>query len=212
MMLCRCLLLTPTSPNGAAQIVATSVQRQVSNTSTSYDYSCTINPQEVSDFEVHASGDCSLAANETFSVPIQSTSGGTSSTTSTTATSSTTAVGSTTTVVTSSATACAAAVAFPVLETTTYGQTVLVAGNITQLGIWNTDKAVALNANQYTSSRHLWNGTVAIPAGTAFEYKYILRGTRGGISWESGANRVYRVPSSACGSVAAGSNPDSWRQ
>jgi glucoamylase len=81
--------------------------------------------------------------------------------------------------------------------TTTFGQTIKIVGSIAELGSWNTAYAVALSATQYTSSNPLWYVTVALPANTAFEYKFINVGTDGTVKWESNPNRAYTVPAGA---------------
>ncbi|KAL4947241.1 starch binding domain-containing protein [Aspergillus filifer] len=117
--------------------------------------------------------------------------------TTTTTTASTTLEATTTTSATS--TSCTQATAFPVLSkeavTTSYGQDIYISGSISQLGSWDTSNAIALSADQYTSSNHLWYVAVTIPVGTSFGYKFI-EGTSGSstITWESDPNRSYTVP------------------
>lgn len=40
-----------------------------------------------------------------------------------------------------------------------------------QLGNWDPNSAVHLNADQYTASNPLWSVTISLPVGTSFEYK-----------------------------------------
>ena len=113
---------------------------------------------------------------------------------------------------TPSCTAKTVPVTFNVKETTVYGETVYVTGNIPALGNWATSSgsggAVALDAAQYTSSNPLWTGVVNLPAGTSFEYKYFKTESSGSVIWESGANRA-GVTGQACkGGVVVG---DTWR-
>jgi len=101
---------------------------------------------------------------------------------------------------------------FPVQERTVWGDNVFVVGNITELGAWNPYTAVALNADQYDDINTIWSGgDVAVPVGTAFEYKYIQWSADGSLLWECGENRVFTVPASACGTQTAGNNPDYFR-
>ncbi|KAJ9211490.1 CAZyme family GH15 and CBM20 [Paecilomyces variotii] len=103
----------------------------------------------------------------------------------------------------------AVAVTFDVLATTNYGENVYVVGSVSALGSWDTDSAVALSADEYTSSNPLWYGTVTLPAGESIEYKYIKKETDGSIVWESDPNRDYDVPQK-CGTTTAEVD-DTWR-
>jgi alpha-amylase len=91
---------------------------------------------------------------------------------------------------------------FNVTATTTPGQNIFVVGNQAALGNWAPASAIPLSAAGYP----VWKGTVALPAGTAFEYKYIRKNTDGSVTWESGANRTATVPAS--GQVTLN---DTWR-
>ncbi|KAJ9249827.1 CAZyme family GH15 and CBM20 [Paecilomyces variotii] len=119
--------------------------------------------------------------------------------------------GSTTATTTGSCTTTptAVAVTFDVLATTNYGENVYVVGSVSALGSWDTDSAVALSADEYTSSNPLWYGTVTLPAGESIEYKYIKKETDGSIVWESDPNRDYDVPQK-CGTTTAEVD-DTWR-
>ncbi|MCQ4079805.1 glycoside hydrolase family 15 protein [Streptomyces sp. RB6PN25] len=91
---------------------------------------------------------------------------------------------------------------FDVNATTYYGQNVYVVGSIPALGDWNTNQAVPLSAATYP----IWSDTVAIPANTSFQYKYIKKNPDGSITWESDPNNSYTTPAS--GSVTIN---DTWR-
>ncbi|KAJ5358365.1 uncharacterized protein N7496_010778 [Penicillium cataractarum] len=127
----------------------------------------------------------------------------TSSTTSTATTTSTTLKTTTTTTSTSCTQATALPVLFKEIVTTSYGQNIYISGSISELGDWDTSNAVALSADQYTSSNNLWYIVVTIPVGTSFEYKFIEE-TSGSssITWESDPNRSYTVPTGCAGSTA----------
>ncbi|KAF7185931.1 Glucoamylase [Pseudocercospora fuligena] len=99
-------------------------------------------------------------------------------------------------------------VLFKETATTTYGENVFIAGSISQLGNWNPDNAVALSAQNYTSSNNLWFVTVQLPAGQSFMYKYLRKETDGSVKWESDPNRSYTVPKSCAGSAT---QSDTWR-
>ncbi|WP_433040075.1 carbohydrate-binding module family 20 domain-containing protein [Dactylosporangium sp. CS-033363] len=77
-------------------------------------------------------------------------------------------------------------VTFNANVTTTFGQNVFVVGSIPALGSWNTASAIALSSANYP----IWSATVAMPASTAVEYKFIKKNTDGSVTWESGANRT----------------------
>ncbi|WP_433830692.1 carbohydrate-binding module family 20 domain-containing protein [Actinoplanes sp. CA-015351] len=79
---------------------------------------------------------------------------------------------------------------FGVTATTTLGQNIFVTGNQSALGNWTPASAVALSSATYP----VWTGTVALPAGTSFEYKYLRKNSDGTVTWESGANRTATVP------------------
>ncbi|KAE8355874.1 Six-hairpin glycosidase-like protein [Aspergillus coremiiformis] len=99
-------------------------------------------------------------------------------------------------------------VTFDVTAPTVYGEHVKIVGSISQLGGWNPRKAVALSADRYTMDSPLWTGTIQLPAGQSFEYKFI-RVQNGVVTWESDPNRKYTVPV-ACGVKSSVQN-DVWR-
>ncbi|KAH4800498.1 glucoamylase [Parastagonospora nodorum] len=87
--------------------------------------------------------------------------------------------------------ACDSKTTFNVLATTDLGQNVFVVGQLTELGNWAPVGAQALSASQYTSSNPLWTGTIDLPAGTVFEYKYIKKTSDGQVFWQAGANSKF---------------------
>ncbi|MFG3493803.1 carbohydrate-binding module family 20 domain-containing protein [Streptomyces sp. NPDC047928] len=91
---------------------------------------------------------------------------------------------------------------FHVNATTVVGQNIYVTGNQSALGNWNPGSALKLDPASYP----VWKLDVNLPAGTAFEYKYIRKDGAGNVTWESGANRVATVPAS--GKVTL---DDTWR-
>ncbi|PPQ73977.1 hypothetical protein CVT25_006079 [Psilocybe cyanescens] len=84
------------------------------------------------------------------------------------------------------------AVTFQVTATTIYGENIFLVGSISQLGSWAPASAIALSPASYP----VWSGTVTLPAGTTFEYKFIRKNTDGSFSWESDPNRQATVASS----------------
>lgn len=153
-----------------------------------------------------ATGTYSTATNTNW--PSTLTSGSSTATGGTTTTKSTTTK-STSTTSTSCTTPTSVAVTFDVIATTVYGESIKLAGSIDALGDWNTDDAVALSADKYTSSDNLWYVTVNLPAGTTFQYKYIRVESDGTTEWESDPNRSYTVPA-ACSTTAV-TESDTWR-
>ncbi|KAH9822862.1 putative alpha-amylase [Teratosphaeria destructans] len=111
-------------------------------------------------------------------------------------------------VTSSCAVATSVAVLFYENKTTAWGQSVKLTGSISQLGSWDASNAVALSASDYSTASPIWNGNVTMPAGTTFEYKFILVDDSGDVSWESDPNRNYTVPT-GCSTTA--SVNDTWR-
>jgi alpha-amylase len=95
------------------------------------------------------------------------------------------------------------ATTFEVNATTVWGQNVFVVGNTAALGNWNPANAVALSSASYP----VWRGTVALPAGTSVQYKYVKK-TGSQVIWESDPNRTRTT--GAAGPCAA-TWTDSWR-
>ncbi|MFJ3144215.1 carbohydrate-binding module family 20 domain-containing protein [Streptomyces halstedii] len=92
---------------------------------------------------------------------------------------------------------------FGVNATTVMGQNIYVTGNQAALGNWNPGSALKLDPATYP----VWKLDVALPAGTAFEYKYVRKDASGNVTWESGANRTATVPASGKVTLTA----DVWR-
>ncbi|MGW6569996.1 carbohydrate-binding module family 20 domain-containing protein [Streptomyces sp. NPDC054975] len=81
---------------------------------------------------------------------------------------------------------------FNVTATTVSGQNIYVTGNRAELGNWSPSAALKLDPASYP----VWKLDVSLPAGTAFEYKYVRKDAAGNVTWESGANRTATVPAS----------------
>jgi alpha-amylase len=126
-----------------------------------------------------------IPANGAVGIDVNAKSGGGSATTSptTTPTTSPTTTAPTTAPTTNPATVTAT---FNEYATTTTGTNVYVVGNVSALGSWDTGKAVALSSAGYP----VWSGSVALPANTAIEYKYLKKDASGNVTWESNANRT----------------------
>jgi len=93
-------------------------------------------------------------------------------------------------------------VTFNETATTSFGQNVFVVGSIPALGNWAPANAVALSSANYPT----WSGAVALPTGTAFQYKYIKKNTDGSVTWESDPNRTYTTGTGATATIN-----DTWR-
>nr|WP_230424185.1 carbohydrate-binding module family 20 domain-containing protein [Streptomyces radicis] len=93
--------------------------------------------------------------------------------------------------------------AFHVNATTQLGEHIYAVGDLPQLGDWNPERAIRLDAATYP----VWRSTVSLPAGATFQYKYIRRADGAtGVTWESGGNRTATVPQSGVVTLN-----DTWR-
>ena len=106
---------------------------------------------------------------------------------------------------TSRATATSVAVTFNELVNTNFGETIKISGSTTQLGLWNTDDAIALSAANYTENDPLWFVTILLPAGQSMQYKFINVATDGTVTWQDGDNLEYTVPT-GCSTTATVNN------
>jgi glucoamylase len=93
------------------------------------------------------------------------------------------------------------AVTFNEIVTTIYGQTIKITGSDSILQDWNTGSAIALSADQYTSSNHLWHVTINFPPGEVIQYKYINVASNGQVTWEADPNHTYTVPATCATAV-----------
>ncbi|KAI5919518.1 glycoside hydrolase family 13 protein [Camillea tinctor] len=108
--------------------------------------------------------------------------------------------------------ACAAvSITFNELVTTAFGDTIKVVGNVTELGNWDTSKAVTLSASSYTASNPLWKGTVALTSpGSAIAYKYIRVSSSGTVTWEADPNHTLALSATTCSTGTLTVN-DTWQ-
>jgi alpha-amylase len=90
---------------------------------------------------------------------------------------------------------------------TNLGQSVFVAGSIAALATWDPGNAIPMTRISGSGTRGTWQATVALPAATALEYKYIIKDGAGTVTWESGANRTLTTGASG----TAQSTNDSWK-
>jgi hypothetical protein len=71
------------------------------------------------------------------------------------------------------------------MPATVHGEEVFVVGNVPELGDWDVSKGVQLSGNTFPE----WRGSVEIPSGVDFFYKYVVRGRDGNVRWEHGQDR-----------------------
>lgn len=81
---------------------------------------------------------------------------------------------------------------------TGWGDDVKVLGSIPELGSWNQADASPLSADAYTEQDPLWRGTISVPAGVEFLYRFV-KVTGGRVTEECGQVRSYAA-SGGCGS------------
>jgi alpha-amylase len=99
------------------------------------------------------------------------------------------------------------AVTFNEAADTNFGQNVFVVGSIAALATWNPAAAIPMTRISGTGTRGTWQATVALPATTALEYKFIIKDGAGTVTWETGANRTLTT---GAGGTAQSTN-DSWK-
>ena len=99
------------------------------------------------------------------------------------------------------ATATSVAVTFDEIATTTYGETIKIAGDVSILGNWDTDDAYTMSADSYTSSNPLWTATISFVPGTVIQYKYVNVASNGDVTWEADPNHTYTVPATCATAV-----------
>ncbi|EFN51954.1 hypothetical protein CHLNCDRAFT_139625 [Chlorella variabilis] len=85
------------------------------------------------------------------------------------------------------------AVSFILKKETYYGQRVLLVGSSQELGAWKLDAGLPLR----WSEEHKWSTTVALPAGAAVEYKFVITDPEQPPLWESCLNRSLAVEDAA---------------
>ncbi|HWO24637.1 MAG TPA: carbohydrate-binding module family 20 domain-containing protein [Kofleriaceae bacterium] len=100
-----------------------------------------------------------------------------------------------------------ASVTFNEAADTVFGQNIYVVGNVAALASWNPASAVPLTWISGSGTRGNWRATVALPASTAIEYKYIKKDGAGAVVWESGANRTLTTG----GAGTTLTTNDSWK-
>lgn len=87
-------------------------------------------------------------------------------------------------------TVCLHRVTFNARVRTNWGDDVKVLGSIPELGSWNQANARPLSADAYTEEDPLWRGTISVPAGVEFLYRFV-KVTDGRVTEEGGEVRSY---------------------
>ena len=98
------------------------------------------------------------------------------------------------------------AVTFIGRKATNFGDTLKLSGSISQLGSWNAANAVELSAVGYTAQNPAWSGTVTLPAGTSFQFKFIVVTNSGQVTFEADPARSYTVPRGCATAVTVSGN------
>lgn len=89
-------------------------------------------------------------------------------------------------------------VIFHINKSTISGQNVFVVGDIPELGGWDPLKASESFMNP---SYPEWFLPVSVPAGSTFQFKFIIKDGAGNVTWEGGSNRTFTAPSSPTGTT-----------
>jgi hypothetical protein len=78
---------------------------------------------------------------------------------------------------------------------TAFGDTILVVGNIAQLGNWNPHAGFRLSSSAYTADNPVWSGTFTLPSNHNLSYKFVNLKQDGSVVWSSGSNRFLTMRS-----------------
>jgi alpha-amylase len=90
---------------------------------------------------------------------------------------------------------------------TFFGQNIFVTGSINELSNWSTSNPVPLAWISGQGTRGNWRATLALPASTHVEYKYIKKDGNNNVIWESGANRVLQTGAGGTSQTTS----DAWK-
>ncbi|MFC5702434.1 alpha-amylase family glycosyl hydrolase [Cohnella faecalis] len=83
---------------------------------------------------------------------------------------------------------------------TTYGQNVYLVGSASEIGGWDTSKAIGPMFNQIITAYPNWYYDVSVPANTALQFKFIKK-NGATVTWEGGSNHTFTTPSSGTATV-----------
>ncbi|XMB29067.1 alpha-amylase family glycosyl hydrolase [Paenibacillus sp. BR2-3] len=83
---------------------------------------------------------------------------------------------------------------------TVVGEKVYLAGNVHEIGNWDTAKAIGPMFNQVIWAYPNWYYDVSVPAGTTIQFKFIKK-NGSTVTWEGGSNHVYTTPASTASEI-----------
>lgn len=99
----------------------------------------------------------------------------------------------------------ASAVTFTVTASTAWGENVYLAGSTGELGQWDTGRAVRMSPSNCSGSTCTWSVTLRyLPYSQGMTFKFIKK-NGAGVTWETGSDRSYTVPSSSSATYSGGS-------
>ncbi len=78
---------------------------------------------------------------------------------------------------------------------TSWGDVVLVVGELPELGAWDPAQGLALRGQAWPR----WSAKLRLPWGVRSEYKLVVRRSDGRLEWEPGDNRLLTAPSGSAG-------------
>lgn len=86
---------------------------------------------------------------------------------------------------------------------TDYGTNVYIVGSVSELGSWDSTKAIGplFNDTPTIGVYPTWFYDISVPANTQIEYKFIKIDGAGSVVWEGGMNHVYTTPASNTGEI-----------
>eukprot|EP00252_Welwitschia_mirabilis_P016935 TRINITY_DN37692_c0_g1_i1.p1 TRINITY_DN37692_c0_g1~~TRINITY_DN37692_c0_g1_i1.p1 ORF type:complete len:222 (-),score=66.62 TRINITY_DN37692_c0_g1_i1:38-673(-) len=84
---------------------------------------------------------------------------------------------------------CMVKVKFLLQRRCNFGQQFSITGSHPHLGSWDPKAAIPLE----WSEGDIWSVEMNIPAGKKIEYKFILKGKNGEITWQPGSNRIFEA-------------------
>ncbi|WP_245252169.1 alpha-amylase family glycosyl hydrolase [Paenibacillus sediminis] len=89
-------------------------------------------------------------------------------------------------------------VIFHINKSTVSGQNVYVSGSIPELGNWDP----ASSSESFMNPNYPeWFLPVSVPAGSTFQFKFIIKDSAGNVTWEGGSNRTFTAPSAVTGTA-----------
>lgn len=85
-------------------------------------------------------------------------------------------------------------------DRTAWGDTLVLVGDAPELGSWNPQNGVRLDAPSWPR----WTGRASLRPGARVQYKLVLLHPDGSVTWETGENRAAVIPTDASESFALG--------